>query len=94
MSVRYLIVLVFFVVSYSYGQVGIGTTNPSASLDIQSSSQTTPSNTDGLLIPKIDEFPYTAELLPEIGRRFKAFEPPGKAELLAWWYLVEEEEVR
>ena len=43
----------------SIAQVGIGTTNPSASLDIQSSNQANPSNTDGLLIPKIDEFPVS-----------------------------------
>ncbi|MBV1924167.1 MAG: hypothetical protein KUG68_09085, partial [Flavobacteriaceae bacterium] len=41
----------------SYAQVGIGTTNPNATLDIQSSDVTTPANTDGILIPKIDEYP-------------------------------------
>lgn len=41
----------------SYSQVGIGTLNPNASLDIRSSNQTTPTNTDGILIPKIDNFP-------------------------------------
>ncbi|WP_178989581.1 tail fiber domain-containing protein [Winogradskyella schleiferi] len=40
-------------------QVGINTTSPNASLDIQSSNQTTPTNTDGILIPKIDDFPVT-----------------------------------
>ena len=39
------------------GQVGIGTTSPSAQLDIRSTNQVSPANTDGLLIPKIDEFP-------------------------------------
>lgn len=38
-------------------QVGIGTTNPNAQLDIQSSSQALPSATDGILIPKINNFP-------------------------------------
>ena len=38
-------------------QVGIGTTTPSAMLDIKASDQVNPANTDGLLIPKIDEFP-------------------------------------
>ncbi|WP_452227507.1 tail fiber domain-containing protein [Lacinutrix cladophorae] len=41
----------------SYAQVGIGTTNPNATLDIQSSNQVTPANNDGVLIPKIDNFP-------------------------------------
>ena len=44
---------------YFFGQVGIGTTSPNASLEIESSNQATPSNTDGLLIPKVDEFPAT-----------------------------------
>ena len=38
-------------------QVGIGTTNPNASLDIKSSNEATPANTDGILIPKIEEYP-------------------------------------
>ncbi len=40
-----------------FGQVGIGTTSPNSSLEIVSSNQAAPSNTDGLLIPKVDEFP-------------------------------------
>ena len=40
-------------------QVGIGTTTPNAQFDIRSSNQATPSNTDGVLIPKIDVFPAT-----------------------------------
>jgi trimeric autotransporter adhesin len=43
----------------SYAQVGINTTTPNAQLDIRSSNQATPSNTDGLLIPKMDAFPAT-----------------------------------
>ncbi len=40
-------------------QVGIGTTSPNASLDISSTSITSPSNTDGILIPKMNNFPLT-----------------------------------
>lgn len=40
-------------------QVGIHTTTPQASLDIVASLQANPSNTDGLLIPRIDIFPTT-----------------------------------
>lgn len=40
-------------------QVGIGTTSPNAQLEIVSSNQATPANTDGLLIPKINAFPAT-----------------------------------
>ena len=38
-------------------QVGIGTTSPAALLDIRSSSQGSPSVTDGILIPKMDMLP-------------------------------------
>ncbi len=38
-------------------QVGIGNTNPKASLDISASSVASPSNTDGILIPRMDNFP-------------------------------------
>lgn len=43
----------------SKAQVGINTTTPNAQLDVQSSNQSTPSNTDGILIPKVDVFPAT-----------------------------------
>lgn len=41
-------------------QIGIGTTTPQASLDIVASLPANPSNTDGLLIPRIDTFPSTS----------------------------------
>jgi len=40
-------------------QVGIGNTSPKSILDIQASDSASPSNTDGLLIPRIDAFPST-----------------------------------
>lgn len=40
-------------------QVGIGNTNPHAQLDISASDSATPSITDGILIPRIDQFPAT-----------------------------------
>ena len=53
------ILLVLFGLISLYGQVGIDTTDPQAQLDIRSSNQATPSNTDGILIPKVDNFPAT-----------------------------------
>ncbi|MDC8000482.1 tail fiber domain-containing protein [Aequorivita todarodis] len=53
----FLLVLLFGIPSFS--QVGIGTTSPNAQLDIRSSSQTLPSNNDGILIPKVNNFPGT-----------------------------------
>lgn len=43
----------------SFAQVGINTTTPNATLDIRATSATAPTNTDGLLIPKVDVFPAT-----------------------------------
>ena len=45
--------------SFCLGQVGIGTTTPMARLDITASNSMLPLETDGLLIPKIDEFALT-----------------------------------
>lgn len=55
--------IIFLILSIAgiigHAQVGIGTIVPEAQLDIKSSNQATPSNNDGILIPKIDEFPVT-----------------------------------
>ena len=53
-----LLAIVFITFANSVNaQVGIGNTSPNALLDIQASSQSGPSKTDGLLIPRIDAFP-------------------------------------
>jgi len=44
---------------FALSQVGIGTVTPNAQLEIKSTNQSTPTNTDGIIIPKIDEFPAT-----------------------------------
>ena len=56
---KVLLLLFFFHAQFFTAQVGINTTTPNAQLDIQSSSQIAPSNTDGILIPKMDVFPAT-----------------------------------
>lgn len=63
-------VLCYFILlmaSYTYGQVGVGNTNPQASLDITASNQATPSNVDGILIPRIDTFPLTSPTAAQNG---------------------------
>ncbi|WP_435578181.1 tail fiber domain-containing protein [Gilvibacter sp.] len=47
----------FLFASSIYGQVGINNVSPNASLDISASDATDPANTDGILIPRIDQFP-------------------------------------
>ena len=53
--------LVFIYVSFQplLAQVGVNTTDPKAQLDIKASSETSPSNTDGILIPRVNAFPST-----------------------------------
>ena len=62
-------ILYFFVLFSTcfFAQVGINTTTPNAQLDIRSSNQTTPSNTDGMLIPKMDTFPATNPTIDQQG---------------------------
>ncbi|MBR9914921.1 MAG: hypothetical protein GYB32_08860 [Algicola sp.] len=48
-------------------QVGVGNTEPKASLDISSSSLTNPNNTDGILIPRIDNFPSANPTIDQDG---------------------------
>ncbi|MEL6811181.1 MAG: tail fiber domain-containing protein [Bacteroidota bacterium] len=43
----------------THAQVGIGTTDPKSTLDIQIPNTGSPSNTDGLLIPRFDAVPAT-----------------------------------
>lgn len=52
---------------HGFSQVGINTTSPNAQLDIRSSNQATPTNTDGILIPKIDAFPITNPTVAQTG---------------------------
>lgn len=53
-----LVVLLLFA-SISTAQVGIGTTDPKAQLDIQAGNVATPSSTDGILIPRVNALPAT-----------------------------------
>jgi SO2946-like, C-terminal domain len=48
---------IFLFTNNFYSQVGIGNTNPKSILDIQVKDPATPTNTDGLLIPRVDTFP-------------------------------------
>lgn len=63
-------IVVVFLISFSNclnAQVGIGTTNPYSQLDIRASNQATPQNNDGILIPKVDNFPTTVPTVNQDG---------------------------
>jgi len=53
------LLLIFIFFNTTMAQVGIGNTNPKATLDITASNVATPSNIDGILIPRINAFPVT-----------------------------------
>ena len=50
-----------------FSQVGINTTTPNAQLEISSSNQVAPANTDGIIIPKIDAFPVVNPTVAQNG---------------------------
>ena len=53
----FLFFALLFIFSFSYAQVGVGNTNPQATLDITAALPGSPQNNEGLLIPRIDVFP-------------------------------------
>lgn len=55
----YLLCLISVFSFSSIAQVGVGNTDPKSSLDISASNTATPSNTDGILVPRFDDFPLT-----------------------------------
>ncbi len=54
-----LLTTILMVCTLATAQVGINTTNPQSSLDILATDAVTPLNTDGILIPRISNFPVT-----------------------------------
>ncbi len=63
-----LLFFICFVASFSiFCQVGIGTTTPNAILDVRSSNQSSPLGNDGILIPKVDDFPLINPAITQDG---------------------------
>lgn len=52
-----LVILVFLLGHSLFAQVGVGNTNPQAQLDISASNTTSPTNLDGILIPRVTNLP-------------------------------------
>jgi hypothetical protein len=64
------LILTFFILLIANNlnaQVGINTTAPKASLDIVTSNPAIPTNTDGLLIPRVSNFPVTTPTADQNG---------------------------
>lgn len=54
---RFIFIIVFLFIETVFSQVGVNTTNPQAMLDIEVSDRDNPLPTDGLLIPRLNNFP-------------------------------------
>ncbi|WP_299684799.1 tail fiber domain-containing protein [uncultured Dokdonia sp.] len=54
-----LLITLLMVSTITIAQVGINTTSPKATLDITASNSSSPTATDGILIPRISNFPIT-----------------------------------
>ena len=50
-------ILIFLIGNSLFAQVGVGNTNPQAQLDISASNTTSPTNQDGILIPRVTNLP-------------------------------------
>ena len=61
------LIIVMLGTNMLHAQVGINTTDPKAQLEIKSSNPATPSNKDGILIPKINAFPTTNPTVDQDG---------------------------
>ncbi len=57
MKIRLLIIIALLISLFVKAQVGINNTDPKASLDISATNLAAPANTDGVLIPRVDNFP-------------------------------------
>lgn len=62
-----LFVIFFGFTQIENAQVGINTDTPKATLEIKAGNQATPSNTDGVLIPRVDAFPTTNPTVDQQG---------------------------
>ncbi len=63
----YILLVLLISNTIAFAQVGINTTSPNAMLEIAPSSATAPSNTDGMIVPRISAFPATNPTLAQQG---------------------------
>jgi len=68
-----------------YAQVGIGNISPNATLDISATNVSTPANTDGILIPRMDEFPAANPTIAQDGMMVFITGAGGVSEGFYYW---------
>lgn len=81
-----LIALLLLATTIASAQVGIGTVTPKAVLDIPATNTTTPTNQDGILIPRIAAFPITNPTIDQNGMLvFLTADLPSKPKGFYYW---------
>ena len=61
-AIGVVVILIFLIGHSLFAQVGVGNTNPQAQLDISASSTASPTNQDGILIPRVTNLPADASM--------------------------------
>ena len=61
-AIGVVVILIFLIGHSLFAQVGVGNTNPQAQLDISASNITSPTNQDGILIPRVTNLPANASM--------------------------------
>ncbi|MEW4923521.1 hypothetical protein [Algibacter sp. 2305UL17-15] len=79
--------LAFFLlcIQISISQVGVNNVDPQSMLDITASNVATPANTDGILIPRVDDFPATNPTTTQNGMLIFATGAGTPTEGFYWW---------
>ncbi|WP_426431618.1 tail fiber domain-containing protein [Winogradskyella sp. HB-48] len=61
-AIGVVVILIFLIGHSLFAQVGVGNTNPQAQLDISASNTASPTNLDGILIPRVTNLPADASM--------------------------------
>jgi hypothetical protein len=81
-----LLIVLLITAAIAKAQVGIGTTTPKSTLDIPATNAATPTNSDGILIPRIDAFPITSPTVDQNGMMvFLTNDLPSKPKGFYYW---------
>ena len=59
MKTNFYFFVILLSINFCKAQIGFGTNSPNAIVEIKANNQISPNNTDGILIPRIDDFPIT-----------------------------------
>ncbi|WP_151673701.1 hypothetical protein [Patiriisocius marinus] len=85
-NIKLAIAATFCITLSSIAQVGVNNSDPKSLLDISASSSTTPSSTDGILIPRVSQFPSVSPNSDQDGMMaFLTQDIPGYSRGFHYW---------